>query len=407
MATSKNGVRGFLRNLYNVFRTRDAYPLLFIIFPIIYLIAIDPVSFTLVWFVGQQVGRGALVFVLFLVAWDFNDSRKLFSATRDKRRCVLLAALLVALLVYYYFRVFNGFFARPPIDPTTGTTMNTAFTTYVRVYVTSRLGVSQESTLSFLLAMDFVFYALYCLAATALLYSVRSIRLMTLPVIYLVGLGILDTMDAYFPENSLAFLQVWVYLIWNVVVFLLSLMGFHTNVNPSTAPLNLPSLILRGNQLFLWGYKGYVGLAIYWPSSGVVSMIIYSLVIVVLMVKLDAPRKRKAVYAIVGAVGTYFVNVIRITLIVLYITYVSSNFEAFHASIGEVLFIAWIFIYLLAVIRYENRHPPKQPTPTSQKRSKRRPTPHPASMRGATSRSGSGARVKKSAMNALSVGVRT
>jgi exosortase/archaeosortase family protein len=98
-------------------------------------------------------------------------------------------------------------------------------------------------------------------------------------------------------------------------------------------------------------------------------MIVYSLVILVLMVKLDSTRKRKVLYAAIGAVGTYFVNVIRITLIVLYVTYVSLNFEAFHASIGEVLFIAWIFIYLLAVIRYENLHPgkpipapaPKQP----------------------------------------------
>jgi thaumarchaeosortase len=373
MAKTKNGISGFLRNLYRVFKTRDAYPLLILILPIIYLMIIDPVSFTLVWFVGQQVGRGALVFVFFLVAWDFNDSRKFFSATHDKKRYVVLGALLIALLIYYYFRVFNGFFARPPIDPSTGTPMDTAFTTYVRVYVTSQLGVSQESTLSFLLAMDFVFYALFCLAATALLYSVRSVRLMTLPVIYLIGLGILDMMDAYFPEDSLAFLQVWVYLIWNVVVFLLSLMGFHTNVDYSAAPIHLPSLILHGNQLFLWGYKGYVGLAIYWPSSGVVSMIIYSLVIVVLMVKLDAPRSRKAVYAVVGAVGTYFVNVIRITLIVLYITYVSSDFQAFHASIGEVLFIAWIFIYLLAVIHYENQHQPRQPPPTTTKRSKPRP----------------------------------
>ena len=362
-----------------MFKTRDAYPLLFIIFPVIYLIVIDPVSFTLVWFVGQQVGRGALVFVLFLVAWDFNDSRKLFSATHDKRRYVLLGALLIALLIYYYFRVFNGFFQRPTIDPSTGTPMDTAFTTYVRVYVTSQLGVSQKSTLSFLLAMDFIFYALYCLATTALLYAVRTIRLMALPVIYLIGLGVLDMMDAYFPEDSLAFLQVWVYLIWNVVVFLLTLMGFHTNVVSSTAPLNLPSLILQGNQLFLWGYKGYVGLAIYWPSSGVVSMIIYSLVIIVLMVKLDAPRARKAVYAMIGALGTYFVNVIRITLIVLYITYVSSDFEAFHASIGEVLFIAWIFIYLLAVIHYENRHhPPKKPISTTQKQPKPRRTTTPA-----------------------------
>jgi thaumarchaeosortase len=383
MTSTKNKTTSFFGNLYRVFRTRDAYPLLFIIIPIIYLMAIDPVSFTLVWFVGQQVGRGALVFVFFLVAWDFNDSRKLFKATRDKKRYILLGVILVVLLVYYYFRVFNGFFQRPLIDPSTGTPMDTAFTTYVRVYVTSQLGVSQESTLSFLLAMDFVGYAVYCIAATALLYSVRSIRLMTLPVIYLVGLGILDAMDAYFPEDSLAFLQVWVYLIWNVVVFLLSLMGFHTNLDAARAPLNLPSLILRGNQLFLWGYKGYVGLAIYWPSSGVVSMIIYSLVILVLMVKLDAPRKRKVVYAVIGAVGTYFVNVIRITLIVLYITYVSSNFQAFHASIGEVLFIAWIFIYLLAVIHYENLHPPKPRTTSA---AVKQPKPRPTVGRGAAPR---------------------
>ena len=353
-------VSAFLHGFYREFKGRDAYPLLAILIPILYLIAIDPASFALVWFVGEQVGRAGLLFVFFLVAWDFHDSRKRFRATRDKRRYVVLIVVLVVLLVYYYFRVFNGFFQRPPIDPSTNTPMDSAFTTYVRVYVTSKLGVSQESTLSFLLAMDFLGYALYCLLATALLYSAQSILLMATPVIYLVGSGILDLMDAYFPQDSLAFLQVWVYLIWNVVVFLLSLMGFHTQIqNGIGIPLS-PSLLLQGNRLSLWGYKGFIGLAIYWPSSGVVSMIVYSLVILVLMVKLDAPRKRKVIYAVVGAVGTYFVNVIRITLIVLYVTYISLNFEAFHASIGEVLFIIWIFVYLLAVIHYENSHLPAQ-----------------------------------------------
>jgi thaumarchaeosortase len=349
-------VSAFLHGFYREFKGRDAYPLLLILIPILYLIAIDPASFALVWFVGEQVGRAGLLFVFFLVAWDFHDSRQRFNATRDKRRYVVLVVVLVALLVYYYFRVCNGFFQRPPIDPATNTPMDSAFTTYVRVYVTSKLGVSQESTLSFLLAMDYFGYALYCLLATALLYSAQSTLLMATPVIYLVGSGILDLMDAYFPQDSLAFLQVWVYLIWNVVVFLLSLMGFHANV-PSGTAVSPPSLMLQGNRLSLWGYKGYIGLAIYWPSSGVVSMIVYSLVILVLMVKLDAPRKRKIVYAVIGAVGTYFVNVIRITLIVLYVTYISLDFEAFHASIGEVLFIIWIFLYLLAVINYENSHP--------------------------------------------------
>jgi thaumarchaeosortase len=133
-------------------------------------------------------------------------------------------------------------------------------------------------------------------------------------------------------------------------------MGYHININP-VAKVSPPSLLLQGNRLYLWGYKGFIALAIYWPSSGVVSMIVYSLVILVLMVKLDAPRKRKVAYAAIGAVGTYFVNVIRITSIVLYVTYVSLDFEAFHESIGEVLFIIWIFVFLLAVIHYENSHP--------------------------------------------------
>ena len=329
-------VKSFFVNLYDDFRTRDAYPLLVILFPVIFLMAIDPASFSLVWFWGGQIGRAGFAFLFFLVAWDWHDSRDKLKVTRAKWRYLLAAAVLSILLVYYWERV-----------------MNPGWTTYLRVYVTSQLGVSQKSPLSFLLAMDFAFYGLYCLVTSAILFSPRAVALMVTPVIYAFGSGILDMMDAFFPEDSLAFLQVWVYAIWNVVVFLLSLMGFHTHVNPF-GPIPRPSIMLQGNVLYLWGSKGFITLAIFWPSSGVVSMIVYSLVIIVLMVKLEAPRKRKLVYALVGAAGTYFVNVIRITLIVLYVAFISLDVEAFHQSIGEVLFVTWIFIYLLFVIRMEN-----------------------------------------------------
>jgi len=354
-------VREFFVGIYREFKTRDAYPLLFILFPIIFLIIADPASFTLVWFVGQQVGRAGMAFIFFLVAWDFHDSRKRFEATRDKRRYLIIVIFLVALLIYYYFRIFNGLFVRPPINPVNNTPMDTDFTTYVRVYVTSQLGVSQSAPLSFLLAMDYLTYAAYCVLATAVLYSASSILLMATPVIYTVGSAILDMMDAFFPEDSLAFLQVWVYLIWNVVVFILGLTGFQTNTTsqPLKGTITPPSLWLRGNRLTLYGLKGTMPLVIYWPSSGVVSMLVYSLVILVLMVKLDASKTRKIIYAVIGAAGTYLVNVTRITLIVIYITYISLDFEAFHASIGEVLFIAWIFIYLILVIHFENANAKK------------------------------------------------
>jgi len=360
MTSSENKIKGFLLGLYRDFRTRDAYPLLFLVFPVIFLMAIDPASFSFVWFVGRQIGRAGFLFLFFLVAWDFHDSRKKLKATKGRPRYVLAVMVLLVLLVYYWERVFN-----------------IPFTDNLRVYVTSQLGVSEKSPLSFLLAMDFMFYALYCAVATAILYSPKAVPLIVTPIIYALGSGILDMMDAFFPEDSLAFLQVWVYVIWNVVIFLLSVIGYHTNVNP-WAPVPRPGILLQGNKLYLWGEQGFITLAIFWPSSGVVSMIVYSLVIIVLMVKLDAPRKRKLVYAAIGAAGTYLVNVIRITLIILYVTYISLDVEAFHQSIGEVLFIAWIFIYLLLVIRLENKRydeqasvPASRPPPKQARRTER------------------------------------
>jgi len=347
MATLKGRLKKFCVNVYHEFRTRDAIPLLVILFPVIFLIVIDPGSFSLVWFVGRQVGRAGFAFLFFLVAWDWHDSRRMMKATRAKWRYVLAGLILIVILVYYWERV-----------------VNVGLTDYLRVYVTSQLGVSQDSPLSFLLAMDYFVYAAYCVAVTAILFSPEAILRMATPVIYVVGSAILDMMDAFFPEDSLAFLQIWVYLIWNVVIFLLGLMGYNTTVSLSlTSKIPVPSALLQANRLYLLGFKGPMTLVIYWPSSGVVSMIVYSLVILVLMVKLEAPRRRKLIYAIVGAAGTYFVNVIRITSIVLYVTYISLDVEAFHASIGEVLFICWIFIYLLLVLHVEDsysRHKPNQ-----------------------------------------------
>ncbi len=336
VGTWKN-IAVWLQRLKQEYVTRDAFPLAFLLAPVVWLILIDPGSFSLVWFWGRQIGRAGFAFIFFLVAWDWHDSRRKLKATRTHWRQALALIMLGLIMVYYWERV-----------------VNSAWTDYLRVYVTSRLGVSQDSPLSFLLAVDFVVYALYFIVIVAILYSPCAASLLITPVIYSLGSGILDMMDAFFPEDSLAFLQVWVYLIWGAVIFILSVLGFHNAVKTPFIPIPPPTILLEGNHLYLWGFKGFITLTIFWPSSGVVSMIVYSLVVVVLMVKLQAPRKRKAAYAIIGALGTYLVNVARITLIVLYVTYMSLDVEAFHESIGETLFICWIFAYLLVVIRIEN-----------------------------------------------------
>jgi exosortase/archaeosortase family protein len=98
-------------------------------------------------------------------------------------------------------------------------------------------------------------------------------------------------------------------------------------------------------------------------------MIIYSLVMIVVAAKLQAPLPRKLVYMAVGVCGTIFLNVLRIFTIAYYgYAYATSGqqLDAFHNSIGEILFPIWIAIYLVIVLQLENmlikREKPKKTT---------------------------------------------
>jgi thaumarchaeosortase len=120
----------------------------------------------------------------------------------------------------------------------------------------------------------------------------------------------------------------------------------------------IPFLIAQGNILLIWGKEGLLSLAIYWPCAGVHSMLIYLLVITVVMMKLEAPRIRKLVYVISGAVGTFFVNILRLFLVCYYGVFISGNFWLFHETIGEALFLIWIVLFIVAIVLIERRLAP-------------------------------------------------
>src|SRR3989304_2713693 len=137
MKLRRKQIQKSLVRLLNQFRTRDALPLLVILGPILFLMVIDPASFTLVSFVGREIGRAGFIFLFFLVAWDFHDSRGQLKATRSRWRHLLSLMLFIAVVAYYsYVDVFS-------ID---------AF----RVHFRCRLRVPHKTHLSFFAAMDFI-----------------------------------------------------------------------------------------------------------------------------------------------------------------------------------------------------------------------------------------------------------
>jgi len=192
---------------------------------------------------------------------------------------------------------------------------------------------------------DFIVMAIFFVASMTILFGKRWIRISPAGPIYTVGTAIILSLDAFFPYDTLGPLQ---YVVPYLVKF---------NAYLITA-LHLGIATAHSNIMFLSGSHGPFALQVFWPSAGVHSIIIYSLVMMAFLLKMNIPPKRKAMYFVLGVIGTIGVNVIRIFSLSLFVLKVSTNvsdFESFHSVAGEVMFLPWLFIFLLVVTYIETR----------------------------------------------------
>ncbi len=192
---------------------------------------------------------------------------------------------------------------------------------------------------------DFIVFAVFLVSVLTVLFGKRWIRISPAGPIYAAGTAIILSLDAFFPYDSLGPLQYVVPYLVRLDVFLIT-------------TFNLGVASAHGNIMFLNGDHGPFALQVFWPSAGVHSMIIYSLVMMAFLLKMNIPRNRKAVYFVLGVIGTIGVNVIRILSLSLFVLKVSTNvneFQSFHGIAGEIMFLPWLFVFLLIVTYVETK----------------------------------------------------
>ena len=192
---------------------------------------------------------------------------------------------------------------------------------------------------------DFIVMAIFFVASMTILFGKRWIRISPAGPIYTAGTAIILSLDAFFPYDTLGPLQY-------IVPYLVKLDTTMINV------FHLGVASAHNNVMLLSGDHGPFALQVYWPSAGVHSIIIYSLVMMAFLLKMNIPQKRKAMYFALGVLGTITVNVIRIFSLSLFVLKVSTNvneFESFHGIAGEIMFLPWLFIFLLIVTYVETR----------------------------------------------------
>ena len=292
--------------------------------PILFVLAAYPDSFSMSW----NQGRGGFLFGLAFIVAEIVGIKFVVS----KNRLVFGIPLVIATLIYF---IMLDFGLHDYI-------MNAAPAFNV---VGCSIGNPQGCIYSWGWLWDFVVITIFVIAAAIIMFGKKWIRIVIAGPVFLGGSAIILSLDTFFPFDTLGPLQYFVpYLV-------------QTNVWVINA-FELGLATARDNIMFLQGEHGPFVLQVFWPSAGVHSIIIYSLVMMAFLIKMNIPRNRKIMYFIIGIAGTIFVNMIRIFSLSVYALKVTTDPEAweeFHSVAGEIMFLPWLFIFLLLVTFIETK----------------------------------------------------
>lgn len=283
--------------------------------PILFALAAYPDSFSLSW----NQGRGGFLFALVFLVAELVGLR----LAPSLRRVILSIPISVMVILYLVI-------------------MESGLQESLKA-ISSEYGV--QLVYSWIWMWDFVVMALFLVAVFVIYFGKKWIRIAPAAPIFLGGSAIILSLDAFFPYDTLGPLQ---YVVPYLVQANVGLIGL----------LDLGTATARDNIMFLRGDHGPMVLQVFWPSAGVHSIIIYSLVMGAFLLKMNIPPRRKAIYFGLGILGTIIVNMIRIFSLSWYALKVTADpqrWEEFHSVAGEIMFLPWLFVFLFIVMIIETR----------------------------------------------------
>lgn len=301
---------------------------LLLIAPIIFTMIISPGTFNLTW----NAGRGEFLFVMFFIAAELIGSKHQI----DKKKLIPMIGLL-SLTIAYFFAI------EYKIPLGLKESIRDAAPSF-----------NVQIIDSWIFMWDFIIMAVYVGLCLAIIYGKQWYKIAPAGLIFLAGTAVILSLDAFFPQDTLGPLQYVVPMFLQIDQEIIRFIdGFLINLGPDSKLVTA-----QDNTLRLIGLHGRFHLTVFWPSAGVHSMIIYSLLMLIFLLKMKIPLNRKLVYFLIGTIGTAIVNIVRIISLSLFALIVSADnmaWQPFHSIAGVMMFIPWLFIYIYSVFCVENR----------------------------------------------------
>ena len=294
--------------------------MLLIASPILFVLAVYPDSFSMSW----NQGRGGFLFGLAFIVAEIIGVKFIVS----KRRLIFGIPLAAVTIIYFVLLDFG-------------------LHDYI---INAAPAFNVQLIYSWEWFWDFLVITIFAISASILMFGKKWIRIVIAGPVFLGGSAIILSLDAFFPYDTLGPLQ---YFVPHLV---------QTNVWIINA-FDLGVATARDNLMFLRGDHGPFALQVFWPSAGVHSVVIYSLVMMAFLLKMNIKQNRKIMYFGLGIIGTIVINLIRIFSLSVFALKVSTNpveFEEYHSVAGEIMFLPWLFAFLLVVTVIETKRMKKK-----------------------------------------------
>lgn len=195
------------------------------------------------------------------------------------------------------------------------------------------------------LSIEYLMFTVSFTATILLAYGKGGLKKFGISIGLIAGITAIYLTDTIFPYGVLKPLQLLALPTAACAATLLDLLGYSFSMSYSPGTSAMPIIRTRAVD------GQMVSIGIVWPCAGVHSLFLYTLIILLLFKKSNMSSFRKLLYFIVGAIGTYLVNVLRI--ITYFFIRINSGLTAaqtFHDVYGELLFVTWILLYILLIV---------------------------------------------------------
>jgi len=279
-------------------------------------------SFQLMW-----KGRTFQLFFIWLVALEFILSWETIKPKISKlnKPIVFVFALVLSLPTLYV--LFENYFG-----------LNVAIANWA-----VQNGVTFSGSMP--LAIEYLVFSLLFCVTVFLSFGKKGLAGFALPALFVGLVGVIYTIDNVFPYGQFTPFQLLVPTTATLAAGVLSLMG-NTVVMGTDLASSMPTLQVTGPL-------GTAQFAIAWPCAGIESLLIFTAVALLFLKRMPISWKAKIGYFAVGAIVTYFINLLRIVTIFtigMQFGANSNQVQTFHSLYGPLYAMAWIISYPLIIL---------------------------------------------------------